>query len=323
MKEAGLLSIDTKSRFIMKTKYIFLVLGTVALLSCNETENRSDAYGNFEAVATTISAETNGKLLFFNVEEGQRLEAGSKVALVDTLALVLQKKQIEARIGVLPQKLRNTIADIEVLKNQKANLERERDRVSRLVAKKAATSKQFDDLQGMVDVVEKQIVALRSQTQTGNRAILSEKQPLLAQVELINDMIRKSHVYNPVNGTVLTKLAEAYEIVGPGAPLYRIGQLDTLTLRFYIDAVQLQNLKIGQEVEVLVDKGDEEFDQLKGKVSWISEEAEFTPKTIQTKKERITLVYAVKAKVANAANNLKIGMPAEINFIKREQNTEN
>lgn len=297
-------------------KYALFLL-PLFLLSCQDQEAGSDAYGNFEATATTISAEANGRLLFLKVAEGQRLAAGELIALVDTTQLHLQRQQLQATMGTLPKKLRNTLADIEVLNNQKSNLIRERDRVERLVEKKAATTQQLDDLNGKIDVVDKQVEAIRSQTQTGNRAILAEKEPLLAQMAVINDRIKRSYVKNPVYGTVLTKLAEAHEMVGMGAPLYRIGQLDTMTLRFYVDAVQLQALKMGQEIEVLIDNGKEEYLELTGKVSWIADQAEFTPKTIQTKEDRVNLVYAVKAQVGNPDGRIKIGMPAEVNFVDK------
>lgn len=294
-----------------------IIIFTIILFtSCKEEVALSDAYGNFEATSTTVSAEANGRLLFLKAEEGQTLKAGSLVALVDTTQLDLQRKQIQATINTLPQKLRTDLADIEVLKNQKANLIRERDRVKRLVEKKAATAKQLDDMNGEIEVVEKRISAIQSQTQTANRGILAEKGPMLAQIDLVNEQIRKSYIYNPIDGTVLTKLAEPSEMVGMGSPLYRIADLDTMTLRFYASAVQLQQVKLGENIEVLVDKGMAGYSTLAGTVSWISEQAEFTPKTIQTKEDRVNLVYAVKAKVANPDGFLKIGMPAEVNFKK-------
>ena len=298
------------------TIFIFTIL---FFSSCQKQEVLSDAYGNFEATITMVSAEANGRLLFLKAEEGQKLEAGALVALVDTTQLHLQRKQIQATINTLPKKLRTDLADIEVLKNQKANMTRERDRLKRLVEKKAATPKQLDDLNGEIEVVEKKINAIQSQTQTANRSILAEKGPMLAQIDIVNEQIRKSYIYNPIDGTVLTKLTEPFEMVGVGSPLYRIGQLDTLTLRFYASAVQLQDLKIGQTLEVLIDKGVQDYETLKGEISWISDQAEFTPKTIQTKEDRVNLVYAVKAKVANPDGLLKIGMPAEVNFRQNKE----
>ncbi|MBR9921364.1 MAG: HlyD family efflux transporter periplasmic adaptor subunit [Bacteroidetes bacterium] len=287
---------------------------TLLLASCSDTEQESDAYGNFEAVVTTVSAETAGRLHFLHAQEGARLKAGKSVALIDTLQLDLQRKQLEATIGTLPQKLRSALEELEVLKKQKANLVRERDRVARLIERNAATDKQLDDLNGQMEVLDKQMEAVRAGTATQNQAILAEKEPLQAQIALVNQQIRRSTIQNPVTGTVLTRLAEAGEFVGPGVPLYRIARLDTLDLLFYVDAVQLQTLRLGSRVEVLTDQGTDAYARTTGTISWISEEAEFTPKTIQTKKDRVNLVYAVKARVANPEGLLKIGMPAEVNI---------
>ncbi len=298
----------------MKLRYFYFIASLLLIASCKNEAPLSDAYGNFEATTSTVSSEAKGQLLFLHVEEGQQLKAGQLIGLVDTTHLHLQRQQIRATIQTLPKKLRNTIADIEVLENRKANMIRERDRVSRLLKKKAATSKQLDDINGEIDVVEKQIAAIRSTTQISNRAILAEKEPMIAQMAIINNQIRKSYIYNTVDGTVLSKLAEPLEITNMGAPLYRIGQLDTMTLRFYASSVQLQDVKLGQKIEVLIDEGEDAYQTLEGAVSWISEQAEFTPKTIQTKEERVHLVYAIKAKVPNPNGLLKMGMPAEVNF---------
>jgi len=298
-------------------KFFISILLLLFFTSCEEQEERADAYGNFEATTTTISAEAGGRLLFLQVEEGKPLEAGTLIGLVDTTQLHLQRKQIEASIGTLPKKLKTALEDIKVLENQKSNLIRERDRVQRLVEKKAATSKQLDDLNGEILVLDQRMAAIRSQTQTANRGILAEKEPMLAQIAILDEQIRKSYIYNPIKGRVLTKLAEPSEIVRYGSPLYRIADLDTMTLRVYVGAVPLQDLKIGQEVEVLIDKGVGEYQSLKGTLYWIAEEAEFTPKTIQTKEERVNLVYAVKIRVPNSSGLLKIGMPAEALFTSR------
>lgn len=294
-------------------KYLsFLIL--IVCFSCQQEAPRSDAYGNFESTATTISAQAQGQLHFLNVEEGQQLTAQQLVGLIDTMPLHLQRLQIEATIGTLPKKLKNALADIQVLEDQKSNLVRERNRIERLLKKEAATPQQLDELNGNIDVVEKQMAAIQAQTAIANRSILAEKGPLLAQVAVINEKISKAYIHNPIKGTVLTKLAETYEVVGMGAPLYRIGQLDTMTLRFYVDAVQLQDLKIGEDIEVLIDQGAEDMQALSGTISWIAEQAEFTPKIIQTKEDRVNLVYALKALVPNPDGVIKIGMPAEVNF---------
>lgn len=296
----------------MKHNLFFLLLLT--LTGCTEEAIRSDAYGNFEATTTTISAEANGRLLQFSVAEGQDLSTGQFVGLVDTTQLHLQRRQLEAQLGTFGRQVRSPDADIAVYEDQKSNLIRERDRTKRLVEAKAATPKQLDDLNGQIEVIEQQITAARARTSEANRGILAGKDPVRAQLDVLAEQIAKAHVRNPVSGTVLTKLAEAGEIVGVGSPLYRIASMDTLTLRAYAGSVQLQRAHLGQRVKVLIDAGETGYDTLPGTISWISERAEFTPKTIQTKEERTNLVYALKVAVANPDGRLKLGMPAEVNF---------
>lgn len=291
-----------------------LALLAVALLGCQMEEERSDAYGNFEASTVLISAQAQGPLVTFDVAEGQDLDARQLVGLVDTSLLHLQREQVRSRIGILPSKLQNSLAEIAVLERQQSNLERERDRVARLVDRKAATPKQLDDLNGELGVVQKRIAAIKSGTNTTNQAILSEKGPLLAQINLLDEQIRRAYIYNPIAGKVLTKLAEPGELVNMGSPLYRIGKLDTLQLHAYTTAELLQNVKVGQMVEVLVDSGADDYRKLEGIISKIADEAEFTPKTIQTKEDRVNLVYAFEVSVPNPDGLLKIGMPAEVNF---------
>jgi HlyD family secretion protein len=135
-----------------------------------------------------------------------------------------------------------------------------------------------------------------------------------ARLNQIEQQLDDAHVVNPVNGTVLTTYVEPHELVGQGQPLYQIANLDTLELRAYVSGAQLPSIALGQSVEVLVDENAEENQRLSGKISWIASQAEFTPKMIQTKEERVTQVYALKIKVPNPDGILKIGMPGEVNF---------
>ncbi|MBC6995093.1 HlyD family efflux transporter periplasmic adaptor subunit [Neolewinella lacunae] len=295
-------------------KYPVLFFLSLAVSGCAEEAIRSDAYGNFEATTTTIGAEASGRLLQFNLAEGQELRPGQIVGLVDTTQLHLQRQQLEAQLGTFGSQVRSPDADIAVYEDQKSNLIRERDRTKRLVDAKAATPKQLDELNGQIEVINQQIVAARSRTNEANRGLLAGRAPVRAQLDLVAEQIAKAYVRNPVRGTVLTKLAEADEIVGIGSPLYRIADMDTLTLRAYAGSVQLQRARLGQRVTVLIDAGETGYDTLPGTISWISERAEFTPKTIQTKEERTNLVYALKVAVANPDGRLKLGMPAEVNF---------
>ncbi|MEL6251715.1 MAG: HlyD family efflux transporter periplasmic adaptor subunit [Bacteroidota bacterium] len=291
--------------------YLILIFLFVA---CDTEERRSDAYGNFEADVVTVSAETSGKLLSLSVEEGDQLKAGEKVALVDTTALYLQKLQLLANIRSLSSKTLKVEPEIKVLMDRRSNLEREKNRVEELLKNKAATPKQLDDLEGELKVIDQQIAASRQNAKNTNAGILSGADPIRAQIALIEDQISRSQINNPIEGTVLNKLVEPAEVVGMGSPLYRIASLDPLILHAYAASTELQEASLGQEVEVLVDEGVEGFRRLKGSLSWISAEAEFTPKTIQTKEERVSLVYAVKVRVPNPEGKLKIGMPAEVNF---------
>jgi HlyD family secretion protein len=264
-----------------------------------------------------VSAEANGKLLFLKANEGEPLKSGELVALVDTTLLHLQKQQLLASLGTIGKKQQDPYPQIAVLEEQRRNLVRERDRVQRLLADKAATPKQLDDLNGQIVVVDAQIKAARRSTGAINTGILGEKDPVLAQIKVLDEQIRRCYVQNPLNGVVLTKIAEPSEVVGFGSPLYKIASLDTLELRAYASGDQLPSLKIGQTVTVLIDQSGGGVKPLSGKVSWISSKSEFTPKTIQTKEERVNLVYAFKVKVPNGDGALKIGMPGEVVFSRR------
>lgn len=296
----------------MKMNTIWLA-ALILLAACRPKEKSADAYGNFEVDAVTVGAQANGALVFFDVAEGENLTVGQWIGLVDTTTLHLQKLQLWATRRALGQKTQDPQPQIEVLKEQKRALEREKARFEALVADKAATPKQLDDIKSQLDVVNQQIEAARSQANRANKGILSEGDPLEAQIKVVEEQIRKCYVYNPIGGTVLTKIAEPGEVVGFGSPLYRIAKLDTLMLRAYVSGDQLGQLKIGQKLSVKVDAGKEQMRSLTGRLTWIAQQSEFTPKTIQTKEERVNLVYAVKIAVANDGS-LKVGMPGEVYF---------
>ena len=272
--------------------------------------NKSDAYGNFEATEIVISAEANGKLMRFIVDEGKRLEKGALVGFVDTLQLHLNYRQMQARRSAIASQIRNVRSEIAVLEEQKHIAQKEVVRFTLLVEDNAVAKKKLDDVQDQVRVISKQINA----TQTRNANIMAEVQAMDAQLKLIRDQLEKSVIRNPISGIVLTKYSEENEVVSYGKPLYKIADLDTLYLRVYISGAQLPGVKLGQSVEVLIDKNDTENETLTGTISWISDKSEFTPKTIQTKEERVSMVYAVKIRVKNDGR-IKIGMPGEINFM--------
>jgi len=285
-----------------------IVLGLL-LSSCNG-DQKSDAYGQFEATETTISSESSGKLIAFDVSEGMQLNTGKHVAVVDTSRLVLQRDELQARLESIRSKIENINAQVEVQKSELDRAQNDLSRVQSLMKDGAATQQKFDDAEARVRTIHRQIDALQTQ-KLSVRAEIAATEAKIAQIE---DQIDDAQIINPVDGRVLTTFVELHELVQKGQPLYEIANLDTLELRVYISGAQLPSIKLGQHVEVLVDKNVKKNQQLGGRVSWIASEAEFTPKMIQTKEERVTQVYAVKVKVPNPNGILKIGMPGEVNF---------
>lgn len=284
-----------------------IVLITILSLSfaCSEGE-MADGYGNFESTEITVSAEGSGKLQFLRVAEGQVLGEKEMVGLVDTLGLYLNKQQLLATKATVASKSEGVWSQVSVLKKQLKNGKAEQQRVENLFAEKAATQRQLDQANSQVDVLKMQV----QNVETQNAPIVSEMKAIDARVAQIEQQIAQSKTLNPIKGTVLTQYSEPGELVSFGKPLYKIANLEEMTLRVYISETQLSNVKIGQEVTVKIDSGDEMKDY-PGTISWISSAAEFTPKIIQTKEERVNLVYAVKIKVQNDGS-LKIGMPAEM-----------
>lgn len=297
-------------------KNAFLMFSLLGLLAgCTGNGDKADAYGNFETDELTVSAETSGKLLVFDVEEGQTLKAGDLVAVVDTTQLYLKKMQVQASIAAVRKKLPNEAAQLAVFDQRMEKLNTEIIRIGKLVEANAAPSKQLDDLKAELDVTMKQRSATASTLGTQTQGMLAEIDPLKFQLMQIEDQLRKSYIYNPVNGTVLTTLAKASELTMQGRPLYKIASLDPLTLRAYVSEDMLSQVKIGDNVTVNTDAPDGTMKSSEGTVTWISSEAEFTPKIIQTRDERTTQVYAMKIDVPNDGS-LKIGMPAEVEFGK-------
>ena len=286
----------------------FVLLG-ILNTACSADEE-SDAYGQFEAVKVTVSAETGGKLLRFRVNEGDKIEANRQVGLIDTTDLVLKRRELRAQLNATRARITNINAQVDVQREQLQTAQIELNRIQALLKAQAATQKQLDDVQGQVRTSLKQIQALETQKQS----VRAEMEAIRARISQIEEQIEDAKIINPVSGTVLTTYAEPLELIQPGQPLYQIAGLDTLILRVYISGAQLPRVNIGQDVQVLVDENAEENRAISGTVSWIASEAEFTPKMIQTKEERVTQVYAVKVRVANPNGLLKIGMPAEVNF---------
>ena len=290
-----------------------MLLLTIGLASCKKNANEYDASGNFEAEEKIISSESTGKILQLNIEEGLVLKAGQPVGYIDTTQLFLRKKQLYYSIRALLAKSPDATSQLSTIQKQIETATYERKRVENLLKDDAATKKQLDDLTGQVDLLQKQYNALQTSLVITTRSIQSETLPLNAQVEQLEDQIKKSMIVNPKEGTVLTKYAERDEVVSPGKAIYKIADLSAMLLRAYISGDQLAEIKLGQKVNVLVDDVDAGTKKYEGIVEWVSDKAEFTPKTIQTKEERANLVYAIKIKVRNDGF-LKIGMYGDVMF---------
>lgn len=311
----------------MKRLMVFVTV--LSLLSSCKQNNGYDASGNFEADEVIVSAQQNGILMQYAVEEGKQLKSDDTVGKIDVRSTELQKEQVQASIEALSQKTVNPKDQVELVNRQlvvqEAQLEqqlRERTRTENLVKSDAATRKQLDDINAAIDQLRKQIDVTRQQltlntynTNTQNRSILSEKNPLEKSVEQIQEQINKGLVINPISGTVLVNYALRGELQVVGKPLYKIANTDKLFLRAYITGNQLPQIKVGEQVILRVDNGKDNYKEYPGTITWISDKSEFSPKTIQTKDERANLVYAIKVSVKNDGY-LKIGMYGEVLWSK-------
>jgi len=298
-----------------KIKLLSFLIATICLFSCNKNENDFDASGSFEAVETILSAEANGQILKFNVEEGQQLDAGQKVGFIDSTQLSISKMQLrqnkKAILSGRPQEQIQT----ESLKKQLANALLDRNRTEKLVKGGVASQKQLDDANAKVATLQSQIAAQKNSLEITTENLTEQGNTVGVQLKGIDDQLSKSVIVNPIKGTVLAKYAEQYEMAVIGKPLYKIANLETLDLRAYITGTQLPQIKMGQQVKVRIDEGEKKYKEYQGIINWISDKSEFSPKTIPTKDERANLVYAIKIRVKNDGF-LKIGMYGEVLWSK-------
>ncbi|MBS1635752.1 MAG: efflux RND transporter periplasmic adaptor subunit [Bacteroidetes bacterium] len=297
----------------MKSTAYIIVLGACTLAACTASKNDFDASGSFETEETIISAEASGNIRRFDVNEGESLKPGQMVGYIDSVQLYLKKKQLETQIKSTLSQRPNIAAQIAALQVQLKTAEKEQQRIANLLKGDAATQKQMDDATSQIDVIRKQIEAQQSALGITSESITEQTNPLQVQIEQINDQLGKCRIINPVNGTVLVKYVEPNEVATPGKALYKVADLSELYLRAYITGAQLSQVKLNQAVHVMIDDGAKNYREYNGIITWISDKAEFTPKTIQTKDERANMVYAIKVKVKNDGL-LKIGMYGELKF---------
>ena len=293
------------NRYFLLFSIIFLVI-----TGCHHKEEKSDAYGNFEADEVMVAAESNGKILYLSMAEGSSIEKGAVVGLVDTIDFYLQKLQLINSIESVKISKQSLASEIAILEQQRDNLRKEYHRLEKMFADGAATQKQIDEANGGLSLIDKQILAASSKYNSIDSEI-EAYQISLRQAEVA---ISRCKIVAPVSGTVLSKYLHEGEFAAVGRPVFKVADLSNMYLRVYVSGDQLPHIKLGQSVDIMIDNTKSTNSKLSGIVSWISEEAIFTPKIIQTKKERVNMVYPVKITVKNNGE-IKAGMPGEVNFI--------
>lgn len=291
-------------------KRLFYVLPLLAIVSCNN-EPDYDAQGTFEATEIVLSSEGTGRILSFDVTEGEIINANSVVGVIDSLQLHLQREQLKAQKSALLSSLPDKEKQVASLRRQLAKQRAELQRVKNMLSDGAATTKQRDDIEAQITILEGQLSATLSTLDNNTSTINENATALKAQIAALDDRIAKCNISSAVGGTVLIKYAEAGEFTTIGKPLMKVADLENIYLRAYLTSCQLANVNLGDEVSVIADFGGDERYDYKGRVAWISAESEFTPKSIQTKDSRANLVYAVKIAVKNDGR-LKIGLAGEV-----------
>ncbi len=291
---------------MLKITPYMIIAGLFMLSACRNDGNEYDASGTFEADEVIVSSEANGRILQLNADEGTDISAGETVGYIDSVQLYLKRKQLQANIRAVESRRPDIARQIAATQQQIATANTEKQRVENLLKSNAATQKQLDDINAQIAVLQKQLEAQRSTLEISSRGISEDGSVLAVQIAQLDDQLQKCRIISPVKGTVLVKYAETGEVTSSGKPLFKVADTETMTLRIYVTAGQLAEVKLGQQVKVFADFG-ERSREYTGAVSWISDKSEFTPKTLQTRDERANLVYAVKVKVKNDGY-LKIGM---------------
>lgn len=296
-------------------KYYLLFLGILLIFSsCSDNKDTADAYGNFEAHEIILSAETPGQITRFDFREGQNAQAGDTLCTIDTELLEIKLEQLRVQKQAVKNKFADILAQVKVLEEKKQGLFTEKKRIEKLLRDSAATQKQMDNINSQLDVLNRQI----DQVKIKNQAVFDETAILDKQTDYLKAQIEKATVVMPIDGRLLEKYAEVYETAVPGKALCKIADTREMILRAYVSGEQLADIQIGQTGKVYIDKNADEQYEYEGRVVWIADEAEFTPKIIQTKKERVNLVYAVKIAVKNDGR-IKIGMPGEFKINTRHE----
>ncbi len=298
---------------LLKALFSIIILSTFA--SCGKSESDYDAAGTFEATEVVVSSEVMGKIVNFDITEGQVVTENQIIGAIDSVQLYLKKQQLLAGRKALTNRKPDIKKQLAAVEQQIETAKTEKKRIQNLLQANAINQKQLDDVNAQIAVLEKQQTALKSNLESTSNSLSDEETAMQLQIQQIEDQLLKCKITSPIAGTILTKYAEKGELASPGKALFKVADIQNITLRAYITNDQLSKLKIGQKVKVYSDSGESDSKEYEGTVSWISAKAEFTPKTIQTRDERANLVYAVKIMVKNDGL-LKIGMYGNVSLIK-------
>lgn len=295
-------------------RYIHFILGVAALLSaCSGNDNKFDASGVFEVTEVMVSARVAGEIMDLDVEEGTDVVADKPIGYIDTVQLYLQKLQLEANVKAAESRICDVEKQTAALLQQIDTQKKEQTRTENLVKANAGNRKHLDDITAAINLLRKQLDAQEETLVNNNANAMAQAEAFRAQIALTDDMIRKSIISSPIDGTVMVKYVEKGELAVQGRTLFKVANINDMYLKAYITSGQISGLKIDQEVKVYADSGDSDRREYRGVITWISDKAEFTPKTIQTRDERANLVYAVKIRVQNDGF-IKRGMYGEVSF---------
>lgn len=312
-------------------KYLIISAMLLIITGCGNgnDKNQIEASGNIEATNVVVSAKVGGQIEKLNFVEGDKIQKNDTLIIIDSEMLRIQLQQAHAALELAEaqlQLLRNGARKEDIrqaesaLKQAKVNYEqaaRDKDRTEKLYEAKTVSQKQFEDVTARFDIAQQQLNSAKDNYEKiQNLARPEEIKQAVARVDqamATENMIRKnindSYITAPLSGFIVKKYFEAGETVSPLSSLLKISDLSAVKLVIYVSEEELGKVKLGQKADVTVDAFSDK--SYKGKVIYISPEAEFTPKNIQTKDERTKLVFAVKIEISNTDFELKPGMPAD------------
>lgn len=293
-----------------RTIYTAVLPVFIIIAGCSRNDNQPDAYGNFEAREITVSAEAHGRILSFPVEEGDCIDQGESLGWIDTTDLSLKLMQLRHQKAALVARFATFDAQMAVHEQQIVNLQKDKTRFDQMLKEGAATPKQVDDIEAGILLANRQAMAIKAQYATLEAEIAAMRE----QIRQVEEGLKRCRIVSPAGGSILVKYLSEGELAPLGKPLFRLANLDELILRAYVSGSQLHKVSVGQQVKVYADAGRDQLMEFQGTITWIAAEAEFTPKVIQTREERVNLVYAIKVSVKNNDGSLKIGMPGEVRF---------